>query len=62
VSFSNNQIIGMVIRLLPTAAVRVQCQVSSCEISGEQTGTGAGFNQELPFPLLIIIPPNVSFI
>lgn len=64
-SFSNNQIIGiarMAIRLLLTSAVRVQCQVTSYEISGEHTDTGAGFLQELPFSLLIIVPQNVLFL
>jgi hypothetical protein len=44
-------------RRLPTADVRVRAQVRSCEISGGQSGTGAGFLRVLRFPLPIFIPP-----
>jgi hypothetical protein len=46
------------IRRLPMAAARVRAQVSSCEICGWQSGTGAGFLRVLRFPLPILIPPT----
>jgi hypothetical protein len=46
-------------RQLPTGAVQVRAQVRSCGISGEQSGTGAGFPWVLRFPLPILIPLTV---
>jgi hypothetical protein len=42
-------------RWLPTAAVRVRIR-AACGVSGEQSGTGAGFLRVLRFPLPIIPP------
>jgi hypothetical protein len=44
-------------RRFPTAAARVRARVTSCGISGGQSGTGAGFLRVLRFPLPIRIPP-----
>jgi hypothetical protein len=43
---------------LPTAAARVRAEVRSSGICGEESGTGAGLLQVLPFPLPILIPPT----
>jgi hypothetical protein len=53
-----NVIAQAVSRRLPTAAARIRAQLSLCEISGGQSGTGAGFILVLRFLLLIIIPPT----
>jgi hypothetical protein len=42
---------------LPTVAARVRSRVWSNGICGGKNGIGAGFLQELPFPLPIFIPP-----
>jgi hypothetical protein len=45
-------------RRLPTAAPRVQSQVRSCGLSGEQSRTGVAFLGVRRFPLLILTPPT----
>jgi hypothetical protein len=44
-------------RWLPIATVRVRDRVTSGDICGEQSGTGAGFIRILRFPLPIFSPP-----
>jgi hypothetical protein len=48
-------------RRLPTAAARFRAQIRSCGICGRRSGTGAGFLQELLFPLPISILPHVPY-
>jgi hypothetical protein len=40
---------------------RVRCQVKSCGICGEQSGTGAVFLRVYQSPLLILNPPNAPY-
>jgi hypothetical protein len=44
-------------RWLPTKKARVRSRVTSCEICGGQSGTGAGFLRTLELSLPILIPP-----
>jgi hypothetical protein len=48
-------------RRVPTTAARIQSQVRSCGICGEQSGSGTGFLHVLQFPLPILIPPNALY-
>jgi hypothetical protein len=48
-------------RRLPTAEARVQSQIKSCGICGEQSGNGTGFLRMLRCPLPILVPPNVPY-
>jgi hypothetical protein len=60
-AFLGSAIAQAIGRRLPTAAARMRSKVKSYGICGGQSGTVASFLRLLPFPLPILIPPDVPF-